>query len=213
MFRFITQDAHKMEVAPRPPPTVTNAVSWRAEGIKYRKNELFIYIVENCKPLGARARELLWRWRAEYRRGAARRGGPGMSLPLRERPGGTGCAAVRGGTSAPRAQGPRLCLQVSLPGTYLLPADAGAERELCVLLRPGGRGEGERAVRLRRPGRGRGGRRLLASARAGRSATDVAVPPIRDTQLHKQRRGLHRHQPAARRLRRADLDPHRALLN
>lgn len=34
---FITQEGHKMEVAPRPPPAVTNAVSWRSEKIKYRK--------------------------------------------------------------------------------------------------------------------------------------------------------------------------------
>ena len=49
--RFITQDAHKMEVAPRPPPTVTNAVSWRPEGIKYRKNEVFLDVVESINLL------------------------------------------------------------------------------------------------------------------------------------------------------------------
>lgn len=48
---FITQDAHKMEVAPRPPPTVTNAVSWRTEGIKYRKNEVFLDVVESINLL------------------------------------------------------------------------------------------------------------------------------------------------------------------
>ena len=37
---YITQEGHKLEVAPRPPPAVTNAVSWRSEGIKYRKNEV-----------------------------------------------------------------------------------------------------------------------------------------------------------------------------
>ena len=101
-----------------------------------------------------------------------------MSLPLRGRSGGTGCAAVWGGTSAPTCAR-STALPAGVAAAYLLPADAGAERELCVLLRPGGRGEGERAVRLRRPGRGRGGRRPLASARAGRSATNVAVPPGR----------------------------------
>ena len=124
----------------------------------------------------ARARELLWRWRAECRSGAARRDGPGMSPPLRGRSGGTGCAAARGGTSAP-ACARSTALPAGAAAAYLLLADAGVERELCVLLRPGGRGEGERAVRLRRPGRGRGGRRPLARARAGRSATDIAVPP------------------------------------
>ncbi|EJW85257.1 AP-47 protein [Wuchereria bancrofti] len=36
---FITQEGHKLETAPRPPMAVTNAVSWRSEGLKYRKNE------------------------------------------------------------------------------------------------------------------------------------------------------------------------------
>ena len=37
---YITQEGHKLEVALRPPPAVTNAVSWRPEGLKYRKNEV-----------------------------------------------------------------------------------------------------------------------------------------------------------------------------
>jgi AP-1 complex subunit mu len=36
---FIKTDAYRMEVAVRPPMAVTNAVSWRMEGIKYKKNE------------------------------------------------------------------------------------------------------------------------------------------------------------------------------
>ena len=36
---FIKTDAHKMEIQARPPMAVTNAVSWRSEGIKYKKNE------------------------------------------------------------------------------------------------------------------------------------------------------------------------------
>ena len=36
---FIKTDAYKMEVQARPPMAVTNAVSWRSEGIKYKKNE------------------------------------------------------------------------------------------------------------------------------------------------------------------------------
>ena len=37
---FIKTDAYRMEVAQRPPMAVTNAVSWRSEGIKYKKNEV-----------------------------------------------------------------------------------------------------------------------------------------------------------------------------
>lgn len=45
--RYITQEGHKLETgAPRPPATVTNAVSWRSEGIKYRKNEVFLDVIE-----------------------------------------------------------------------------------------------------------------------------------------------------------------------
>ena len=44
---YITQESHKMEVAPRPPMAVTNAVSWRSEGIKYRKNEVFLDVIES----------------------------------------------------------------------------------------------------------------------------------------------------------------------
>ena len=34
------QEGYKLEAAPKPPPAVTNAVSWRPDGIKYRKNEV-----------------------------------------------------------------------------------------------------------------------------------------------------------------------------
>ena len=40
-----------MEVAPRPPPAVTNAVSWRNEKIKYRKNEVFLDVIESVNLL------------------------------------------------------------------------------------------------------------------------------------------------------------------
>lgn len=43
---YITQEGHKLE-APRPPMAVTNAVSWRSEGIKYRKNEVFLDVIES----------------------------------------------------------------------------------------------------------------------------------------------------------------------
>jgi len=47
---YITQEGHKLEGglgALRPPPAVTNAVSWRPEGIKYRKNEVFLDVIES----------------------------------------------------------------------------------------------------------------------------------------------------------------------
>ncbi|KAA0188159.1 hypothetical protein HAZT_HAZT003810 [Hyalella azteca] len=48
---YITQEGHKLEVAPRPPMAVTNAVSWRSEGIKYRKNEVFLDVIEGVNLL------------------------------------------------------------------------------------------------------------------------------------------------------------------
>ena len=51
VFRYITQEGHKLEVAPRPPMAVTNAVSWRSEGIKYRKNEVFLDVIESVNLL------------------------------------------------------------------------------------------------------------------------------------------------------------------
>ena len=51
LVRYITQDGHKLEIAPRPPMAVTNAVSWRSEGIKYRKNEVFLDVIESVNLL------------------------------------------------------------------------------------------------------------------------------------------------------------------
>ncbi|VDP30267.1 unnamed protein product [Schistosoma mattheei] len=48
---YITQESHKLEVAPRPPVAVTNAVSWRSENVKYRKNEVFLDVVESVNLL------------------------------------------------------------------------------------------------------------------------------------------------------------------
>lgn len=42
---YITQESHALEV--RPPVAVTNAVSWRSEGLTYRKNEAFLDVVES----------------------------------------------------------------------------------------------------------------------------------------------------------------------
>ena len=51
MYRYITQDAYKLEVQVRPPMAVTNAVSWRSEGIKYKKNEVFLDVIESVNLL------------------------------------------------------------------------------------------------------------------------------------------------------------------
>lgn len=49
--RYITQESHKLEVQARPPIAVTNAVSWRSEGIQYRKNEVFLDVIESLNLL------------------------------------------------------------------------------------------------------------------------------------------------------------------
>ncbi len=46
-FRFITQEYHKMEMQPRVPQTLTTAVSWRPEGLEYKKNEVFLDVIES----------------------------------------------------------------------------------------------------------------------------------------------------------------------
>jgi len=48
---FITQESNRHEIAPRPPIAVTNAVSWRSEGIKHRKNEIFLDVIEKLNLL------------------------------------------------------------------------------------------------------------------------------------------------------------------
>ena len=49
--RYITQEGHKLEVAPKPPVALTNAVSWRGESVKYRKNEVFLDVIESVNLL------------------------------------------------------------------------------------------------------------------------------------------------------------------
>jgi len=47
---YITSESNKTEDEaniPRPPSAVTGAVSWRAEGIKHRRNEVFLDVVES----------------------------------------------------------------------------------------------------------------------------------------------------------------------
>ncbi|XP_059642638.1 AP-1 complex subunit mu-2-like [Cornus florida] len=48
---FIKTDAYRMEVMQQPPMAVTNAVSWRSEGIYYKKNEIFLDVVESVNLL------------------------------------------------------------------------------------------------------------------------------------------------------------------
>ena len=43
---FITVGAHQLET-PKAPMAVTNAVSWRSEGLKYQKNEVFLDVIES----------------------------------------------------------------------------------------------------------------------------------------------------------------------
>lgn len=52
IFRYITQEGNKLEVTKaKVPTTVTNAVSWRSEGIRYKKNEVFIDVIESINVL------------------------------------------------------------------------------------------------------------------------------------------------------------------
>lgn len=48
---YITQESHAMDVQIKPPMAVTNAVSWRSQGIKYRKNEVFLDVIESVNLL------------------------------------------------------------------------------------------------------------------------------------------------------------------
>jgi len=50
---YITIEANKtsLPLARAPPPAVTGAVSWRSEGITYRKNEVFLDVVESVNLL------------------------------------------------------------------------------------------------------------------------------------------------------------------
>jgi AP-1 complex subunit mu len=48
----ITQEGNRLEAAaPRPSNALTNQVSWRSEGIKHRKNEIFLDVVEKLNLL------------------------------------------------------------------------------------------------------------------------------------------------------------------
>lgn len=47
----VLQESNRLEVVPRPPIALTNAVSWRSEGIKHRKNEIFLDVIEKLNLL------------------------------------------------------------------------------------------------------------------------------------------------------------------
>eukprot|EP00594_Rhizosolenia_setigera_P020070 CAMPEP_0178955062 /NCGR_PEP_ID=MMETSP0789-20121207/9378_1 /TAXON_ID=3005 /ORGANISM="Rhizosolenia setigera, Strain CCMP 1694" /LENGTH=452 /DNA_ID=CAMNT_0020636615 /DNA_START=115 /DNA_END=1473 /DNA_ORIENTATION=- len=52
---FITQEGNRMaqDSKSKPPVALTNAVSWRSEGIKHKKNEIFLDVVEKLNLLVA----------------------------------------------------------------------------------------------------------------------------------------------------------------
>ena len=57
---FIKTDAYRMEASQKPPMAVTNAVSWRSEGIMYRTNEVSPALV-NSSSHGSRS-ESFFSW-------------------------------------------------------------------------------------------------------------------------------------------------------
>ncbi|XP_063931384.1 AP-1 complex subunit mu-1-like isoform X2 [Zophobas morio] len=48
---YITQKSHKLLVETKLPMAVTNAVSWRSDGIFYKKNEVFLDVIESVNLL------------------------------------------------------------------------------------------------------------------------------------------------------------------
>jgi len=48
---YITQESYKLDVEVRPPPAITNAVSWRSENIKHKKNEVYLDVMESVNLL------------------------------------------------------------------------------------------------------------------------------------------------------------------
>ncbi|KAJ7896265.1 clathrin adaptor mu subunit [Mycena olivaceomarginata] len=51
LLEFITQESNQLKAQIRPPKEITNAVSWRPEGIRYKKNEVFLDVVESVNIL------------------------------------------------------------------------------------------------------------------------------------------------------------------
>lgn len=56
---FITQEGRRLELTPHVPAAVTNAVSWRKEGIGYRKNEVFLDVIESVNLLVSKNGQVL----------------------------------------------------------------------------------------------------------------------------------------------------------
>lgn len=56
---YITQESRALDVQVRPPVAVTNAVSWRSEGINHRKNEAFLDVVESVNMLVSNSGKVL----------------------------------------------------------------------------------------------------------------------------------------------------------
>lgn len=48
---YITQESHELDISGRNSSVVTSAISWRPEGIHYKKNELFLDVVESLNIL------------------------------------------------------------------------------------------------------------------------------------------------------------------
>lgn len=48
---YITQEGYRMVKSPKIPTALTNAVSWRSEGVRYKKNEVFLDVVEKVNLL------------------------------------------------------------------------------------------------------------------------------------------------------------------
>jgi AP-1 complex subunit mu len=56
---FIKTESRQMDIQMKPPTAITNAVSWRPEGIKYKKNEIFLDIVEKLNLLVSASGQVL----------------------------------------------------------------------------------------------------------------------------------------------------------
>lgn len=54
MKEYITQESQRLEKTTVVPSNLTNVVSWRQEGIKYKKNDVFLDVIEKVNLLVAR---------------------------------------------------------------------------------------------------------------------------------------------------------------
>ena len=57
MKEYITQESQRLEKTTVVPSNLTNVVSWRQEGIKYKKNDVFLDVIEKVNLLVARMLE------------------------------------------------------------------------------------------------------------------------------------------------------------